>query len=101
MGSTVFVPNERPVHKRSHLHSRKRFLGNLIISPCLRPHDAFLPLMEGKFVFQNKSNNFAYVCGSGSWIVMRHTASEETDVVPQYFVPELDALTRTPKREIE
>ena len=52
--------------------------------------------MEGKWIHQHNPARFAYVSGSGSWVVTRPTAAEETDLIPTTFSPELDAEMRTP-----
>ena len=93
---TIFVspdeagPNDAPVYVPG-----RKFLGELSIPACLRSGDVFLPLMEGKWVHQHDHARFAYVSGSGSWVVTRIKSVDESDIVPQYFVSTLDAQRRT------
>ena len=53
-------PTDAPVYVPG-----RKFLVDLTIPPCLRPGDVFLPLMEGKWIYQHKYNRFAYVYGLG------------------------------------
>jgi hypothetical protein len=94
----VFVSSDEagPIDAPVYVPGRK-FLGDLAVSPCLRPGDVFLPLMEGKWVYQHKFNKYAFVHGSGSWVVTRPLTPEETDLTPHYFLTRLDAITRTPR----
>ena len=96
--TTVFVPPDEvdPTDAPVYVPGRK-FLGDLTIPPCLRPGDVFLPLMEGKWIYQHNYNQFAYVTGSGSWVVTRPTESDEMDLIPHYFIASLDAEIGTPK----
>jgi hypothetical protein len=75
----------------------RRLLAALAIPPCLRPGDTFLPLMEGKWIHQHNHARFAYVSGSGSWVVTRPLDTEDSDLIPHYFLARLDAATRTPR----
>ncbi len=95
--ATVFVPLDEtstadaPVYVPS-----RKFLVELSIPPCLRPGSLFIPFMEGKWIYQHKYNYYAYVTGSGSWVVTRPTANDENGLVPHYFMQALDAASRTP-----
>ena len=71
------------------------FLTDLTIAPCLRPDDVFLPLMEGKWIYHFDPSYFGYVSGSGSWVVTRHLAQGEQDVIPQFFMNKLDSDSAT------
>ena len=61
--ATVFVPPDEtePTDAPVYVPGRK-FLGDLTIPPCLRPCDVFLPLMEGKWIYQLQSNPIR-LCG--------------------------------------
>jgi hypothetical protein len=93
---TVFIsPDEAgPTDAPVYVPGRK-FLAEHPIPPCLRPDDVFLSLMEGKWVHQHNYARFAYVSGSGSWVVTRPMDTDEADLVPHYFLARLDAETRT------
>ena len=73
-----------------------KVLEHLTLPPCLRPGGAFLPLMEGKWIYQYTGNAYAYVSGSGSWVVTRPVSGDEW-LTPQYFMQQIDAITRTPR----
>ncbi len=75
----------------------KKVLHNLTIPPCLRPGDVFLPLMEGKLIYQFDQAGNAFVSGSGSFVVTRPRLDLDTDIVPHYFMARLDADRRTPR----
>jgi len=93
---TVFVPCDEARSTDAPVYiPGKKFLGDLTISPCLRPGDAFLPLMEGKWICQFDNSAYAYVAGSGSWVVNRPSSREDNDLVPQYFMSRLDSERRT------
>jgi hypothetical protein len=70
-------------------------LEHLTLPPCLRPGGAFLPLMEGKWIYQYTDNAYAYVSGSGTWVITRPVFKDEWRI-PQYFMQDIDATTRTP-----
>jgi hypothetical protein len=93
---TIFVPTDeaQPDDAPVHVPGRSTVCG-LTLSPCLRPGDSFLPLVEGKWIYQHRPGRFAYVTGSGSWVVSRCTFDDEKQIIPQYFVPRLDSLGRT------
>lgn len=96
--ATVFVsasdagPSDAPLYVPG-----REYISDQTIPPCLRPGDVFLPLMEGKWVHQHNHARFAYVSGSGNWVITRPMSPGELDVLPHYFLARLDALTRTPK----
>ena len=95
--STVFIPADEASATDAPVYiPGKKLLVDLTVPPCLRPDDVFLPLMEGKWIYQHKHNQYAYVTGSGSWIITRQTALEEVELTSQYFMASLDARTRTP-----
>ena len=53
--------------------------------------------MEGKWIHQHNYARFAYVSGSGSWVVTRPTdPMRRMDLIPQYFVARLDAEIANP-----
>ncbi len=96
---TVFFPGDEggPSNAPVYVPGRK-FLGDLMIPPCLRPTDVFLPFMEGKWISQYNPGGYAYVAGGGSWVFTR-PAALRANVVPHYFILRLDAATRTPVSE--
>ena len=53
--------------------------------------------MEGKWIHQHDPGKFAYVAGSGSWVVTRMTEPEVHEIISQYFVARVDSYTRTCK----
>lgn len=95
--TTVFVrsdesaPTDAPIYVPGRNH-----LGEYTMSSCLRPLGVFFPLMEGKWIHNFRPNNYAFVTGSGSWVTTRQSVPEESEVISQYFVAELDARCRTP-----
>ena len=95
---SVFVPAAEagPIDAPVYIPGRK-LLGDLPIPPCLRPGDVFLPLMEGKWIYHHDHARYAYVSGSGSWVVTRPTDADESDLISHYFLARLDAETRTPE----
>jgi len=93
---TVFFPGDEDGPSDVPIYVPGRdFLGELVIPPCLRPDDVFLPLMEGKWFYQHDDKAFAYVSGSGSWVVTRLVSESGEGLVGQYFMASLDARTRT------
>jgi len=76
----------------------KELVSGFRIAPSLRPDDIFLPLMEGKWIYQFDNAGYAYAAGSGSWIFSRQTDDDELDLIPQYFMARIDAERRTPDR---
>ena len=74
----------------------RRFLVDLTISPCLRPGDVFLPLLEGKWIYQYGPRDYAYVAGSGSWVVTR-ASTQDGELTSQFFMQRIDSSTRTPR----
>ncbi len=77
------------------------FLTDLAIGPCLRPDDEFLPLMEGKWIYHFNPNYFGYVSGSGSWVVTRHLAQGEQEVISQFFMNKLDSESATTRGQAQ
>jgi hypothetical protein len=51
-----------------------------IIGPALKPGGLFIPLVEGKSIFQFSYRRFAYVSGGGSWVVTRPADRREADL---------------------
>lgn len=82
----VFVPpaecadSDLPVH----IYGTKE-VKPFTIAPAIRPGSRFVPMLEGKFIFQFSYRHFSYVNGSGTWVVTRQSDPIETDLVPQFF----------------
>lgn len=95
--TTVFVPVEdvRDTDFPAHIPAAKKLKG-FTFSRAIRPHDVFLPLMEGKWIYHLNDRAYAYVSGAGSWVVTRPMDHDEYEVIPHYFMSSLDARTRTP-----
>lgn len=72
-------------------------LKSFTFAPVLMPGSRFVPLIEGKSIFQFSYRRFAYVSGGGSWVVTRTADHSETDLIPQLFTLEEDstAIRRT------
>jgi Eco57I restriction-modification methylase len=98
----VFVPPEEALASDLPAYvPGLRGIGPFSIAPALRPLDVFLPLMEGKWIYQMDHQSMAYVTGSGSWVVTRQLGLGEKQTVPQYFLGSLDARTRSSPGELK
>lgn len=69
-------------------------LKDFTIGPAIRPGDVFLPLVEAKWIHQCRYQALGYVTGSGSWVTSRPLLPDESDLIPQYFINRIDALSR-------
>jgi hypothetical protein len=74
-------------------------LKDFTLGPAIRPGDVFLPFMEGKWIYHFNDRAYAYVSGAGSWIVTRPLSEDENEIIPHYFLADIDAGVRTPGRE--
>jgi hypothetical protein len=94
---TVFVPPEerRDSDLPAYVPGVKR-LSDFTVPPALRPMDVLLPFVEAKWIYHFNHRAYAYVSGSGSWIVTRPAGADEQGQHSHYFMARLDAETRTP-----
>jgi hypothetical protein len=94
---SIFVPPDevRETDFPAYIPAAKK-LKDFTFGPAIRPSDAFVPLMEGKWIYQFNDRAYAYVSGSGSWVVTRPVDVAEHDLIPHYFMAKADADTRTP-----
>lgn len=99
---SIFVPADevRETDFPAYIPAAKK-LKDFTFGPAIRPNDLFVPLMEGKWIYQFNDRANAYVSGSGSWVVTRPMDVDESDLIPHYFMSSIDAETRTPRRDEE
>ena len=64
---TVFVPPDeiRDTDLPAYVPAAKK-LRDFTFGPAIRPNDLFLPLIEGKWIYQLNDRAYAYVYGAGS-----------------------------------
>ena len=93
---SVFVPADevRDTDFPAYIPAAKK-LKDFTFGPAIRPGEVFVPLMEGKWLHQHNDHRFAYVSGSGSWVVTRPCEFPEHDTIPQYFMGLVDTRHRT------
>ncbi len=92
---SVFVPLDevRETDLPAYIAAAKPLKG-FTFGPALRPNDTFIPLMEGKWIYQFNPSASGYVSGSGNWVVTRPLDTDE-GVLPQYFLLQIDGKAKT------